>query len=361
MTSSSLDAQYVQAYFAPMMKKGTRHYIQNVDAEISLLQLGEKCLPLVVPKPGPNCYVCSPYDHYVRYASYELRHLKPFLIRWILHLILGCLGQFLKICRFNHVVYVNNWLLSTNLYPELKKEEILAANQILRERYPGRIIVYRSLNELTNQKLLQDLTACGGRKMAGRQVYITDPNEGSYQKKKAYKIDQSFFKKSKVETREATLDDVEAIKKCYDDLYISKYCPMNPQFSEEFFRNAIENKLFHFQIISEKQDVDAALGYFSRQQVMTTPIFGYNTSKPQDLGLYRMLSTLLMESSEKNGFVLNQSSGAAHFKSQRGAKPFVEYNVYFDEGVSWRQRISWSCLSLVLNSVGVALLRRLKL
>ena len=361
MSDSSEAAKYAKAYFAPMMKHGTAHYIQNVDAEISLLQMGEKYIPFVIPKFGSQCYVCSPYDHYIRYATYELRHLKPFWIRWIFHVVVAALGQLLKRCHFNDVVYVNNWLLSTNLYPKLSKEEILHANRILKQRYPRRMIVYRSLNEATNQQLLNDLLGCGGKKMAGRQVYMTDPKDGSYQKKKAYKIDQTFLKKSNLSIRGATPADAPAIKKCYDDLYLSRYSPLNPQFSEDFFRNAIENQLFQFQLFSEQNQIVAALGYFCREQVMTTPIFGYDTLRPQELGLYRLLSSLLMGISEKNGHVLHQSSGAAHFKSQRGASPYIEYNVYFDDGVLWRQRVSWWGLSWILNSVGVFLLRRLKL
>jgi hypothetical protein len=68
-----------------------------------------------------------------------------------------------------------------------------------------------------------------------------------------------------------------------------------------------------------------------------------------------------MKDSEDKNIILNQSSGASHFKSQRGALPFLEYNYYDNRHCSLKQRFSWKVLSLCLNSLGAYMLRKFKL
>ncbi|WP_374016341.1 hypothetical protein ABU162_18735 [Paenibacillus thiaminolyticus] len=68
---------------------------------------------------------------------------------------------------------------------------------------------------------------------------------------------------------------------------------------------------------------------FCRDGVMTTMLFGYDTALPQELGLYRMLSAALLELARENGDLLHESSGAAQFKRNRGARADIGYSAVF--------------------------------
>jgi len=51
-------------------------------------------------------------------------------------------------------VMVNNWLLSTNLYPPSSNETLEAISRFLIERFPKHAIVYRSVNPILNESML---------------------------------------------------------------------------------------------------------------------------------------------------------------------------------------------------------------
>jgi len=65
--------------------------------------------------------------------------------------------------------------------------------------------------------------------------------------------------------------------------------------------------------------------YFDAPGVMTTPILGYDLALPRPLGLYRLLSMIILERAQQRGLLLHASAGADEFKLLRGAVPALEY------------------------------------
>ncbi|MNC45382.1 hypothetical protein D3C75_943410 [compost metagenome] len=94
---------------------------------------------------------------------------------------------------------------------------------------------------------------------------------------------------------------------------------------------------------------------------MTAPLFGYDTSLPQSLGLYRMLSAVLIDLAGSRGQLLHESSGVGQFKRNRGAVAATELSAVFDQGTSRLNRCSWSFLGWLLRRVGIPLIQKLKL
>ncbi|MCZ4142852.1 GNAT family N-acetyltransferase, partial [Escherichia coli] len=92
-----------------------------------------------------NAYVCSPYTHYVRYAKQELSLLQRPLLEKGLSALLNLVGWGMRRSKFNKVVHVNNWLLSTNLFPAMTGEQAVAVMHAVRERFPDHAVVFRSL------------------------------------------------------------------------------------------------------------------------------------------------------------------------------------------------------------------------
>jgi hypothetical protein len=356
-------SSYLKGYFEPLILNGFPEYITNISATPFIIKCGDLLLPGVLPGDLKDCYVSSPYSQYITYAQAELREIDSASVRLVLKLFLKALGVIAKLCDINKVVYVNNWLLSTNLYPDIKTETLREIKEALESRYPDRVIIFRSLNEKCNEPLMRDLYGLGASRTLSRQVYISDPFKKDYLERKDFHKDKKFLVKTKFEVKKTGFNelDINQIKLLYDKLYIDKYFDLNPQFTYKFFENAVKNNLFNFQLLTSENKPKAVLGYFSRNYQMTTPIFGFETDAPAKEGLYRLISAILMQESEKHSLMLNQSSGASHFKSQRGASPYIEYNYYFVSHVGIKQKTIWRILSAMLNSIGIYTLKKMKL
>ncbi|WP_332310230.1 hypothetical protein [Paenibacillus sp. P22] len=74
-----------------------------------------------------------------------------------------------------------------------------------------------------------------------------------------------------------------------------------------------------------------------------------------------MLSAVLIRTAGSSGHLLHESSGAAQFKRNRGAVSDIEYSAVYDAHLPWHRRAGWSFLHLVLNRIGIPLLRKYKL
>ena len=107
--------------------------------------------------------------------------------------------------------------------------------------------------------------------------------------------------------------------------------------------------------------VDALMGYFTRNGVMTSPLFGYDTEKPQSTGLYRMIATLLALEAKDKQHLLNHSAGAGSFKKLRRAEEVIEYMAVYNKHLSFFRRIPWAILRRTMNSIGVPFMKHYQL
>ncbi|SDD23151.1 hypothetical protein SAMN02799630_02963 [Paenibacillus sp. UNCCL117] len=362
--------RYAQRYCQPMLERPIADYIANVDTSLRLLSVAGCMLPLTVNEEQyDSSYVCSPFTHYVTYAKEELgltgfRRLRP-----PLSALLDGIGAVLKWTAFNRVVQVNNWLLSTNLYPELPDRAWLSAVSLLQASFPGHALIFRSLSRRLNGALIDQLLQLGFRLVPSRQIYLLNPADDASTTSKArwlVKRDYALLGRHGYERlgpSELTTEDVPRLKELYHALYVQKYSACNPQLTERFFETALEQELLQFHALRSRQTgrIDAVLGYYRRCGVMTTPVFGYDTSQPQSLGLYRMLSAVLLDLARREGCLLHESSGAAQFKRNRGAVAEIEYSAVYDRHLPVRRRVGWAALRSVLNTLGVPLIRKYKL
>ena len=103
------------------------------------------------------------------------------------------------------------------------------------------------------------------------------------------------------------------------------------------------------------------VGYIFRNNVMTTPIIGYNTNLPQKLGLYRMLSAIVFREATNLCVDLNLSSGASNFKILRGGKPYIEYTAIYRKHLSKTRQAMILALRAALLKIGVPIMQKLQL
>jgi hypothetical protein len=314
-----------------------------------------------------NSYVCSPYSHYVTYAKEELVLIQQRWLKFALKMLIDCFGVLCKWCHINKTVHINNWLLSTNLYPALQPEQLAAILSFLRERFPQHTLILRSLNAYTNTPLLEAARQHGCRLVPSRQIYLVEPAKNDSITSKArwlLKRDRALVQKhgyNVVTTNELQEQDIPHIVEIYNMLYLQKYSLCNPMFTEEFIRLALQEQTLQLVALRKDGRVDAVLGYFCRNGAMTTPLFGYDTNLPLEIGLYRMLSALLFFIAQENGYVLHESSGAAQFKRNRGAMADIEYSAVYDQHLPWPRRLCWIVLARILDGVGVSLMKKFRL
>jgi len=360
------DGAYACSLLSPLIRHGTRRLIDNVDAEVRVLVAGDLVLPLVLGNPVSsvkNSYVCSPTTHYIDYAKREVEielYDQPFA-RALIPPMLDLLRPLLLWSKFEQVVFVNNWLLSTNLYPSMPHALMQTLRDLLVRSFPQHAIIFRSVNDQLNADLMDQLQALSFRKVFSRQVYILDPRDSQYKQKKSYQKDRSLARRSAYYWEEASQiqpADIPRIKALYDDLYLKKYSFYNPQFNRHFFAEALRAGWLTLRVLKRQGRIDGVLGFVERNGVMTTPLIGYDRAVDAAAGLYRLISLELVEQAAARGLILHQSSGAAAFKRHRGSTASMEYNLIYDRHLAPRYRLPWQLLEALSRAVIMPVMRR---
>jgi len=362
-------AKDAQQIWSKVMQKGARHYIRNVDCAVKLLSDKQAVyLPVVIPNPTyNNSYVCSPYGQYINYGYREVdielgeRPLAAQVSKGAIKLFEQCAPR----RYFDKVVFVNNWLLSTNLYTPISPLQTKAITDLLVEQFPERAIVFRSLGDVLNKQMQANLRSVGYESVLSRQIYLLDPKKELYKKRKAYKEDLRLKRKRSdyqwVAAKDCDASIWKVAKRFYDDLYINKYSAINPQFTNAFFRDSIQNGWLRYYFLQKEGKTHAFFGYLHRQGVMTTPVLGYDFSLPQKEGMYRLTSLRIFQEGIQRGFIVNNSSGASKFKKLRGSEPSYEYNMIYTKHLSKPRQFPWQLLQGLTKHIASPILEHYEL
>lgn len=346
----------VRRYCRPMMVEGVQKYFLNVKTELGILQAGDVVVPLTITAQNySNSYVCSPYTQYISYAREESQLVRNAAARQALRLALNPLGLFFRASGLNHMVSVNNWLLSTNLHPKGLAERVGEVTQFLREHFPDRAISFRSITEEQDPELYSSLQRAGYKLIPAREIYLTDASQDKAFRSRMFRSDLKILQDSDYEVltgEQLSARDADRMAELYSQLNIEKYSRCNPMYSARFFAHAIEQQLLNFRALRRNGRIDGILAYYSRDGVMTAPCFGYDTSLPQSLGLYRMISTLLLLEARKEGALLNHSGGAGSFKTLRRATPCMEYIAVYDQHLPPFRKVAWTLLHRTMTGPG---------
>ncbi|MEM6804698.1 MAG: hypothetical protein AAF696_25095 [Bacteroidota bacterium] len=365
-----IHGDYYQRLFSGMLKEGSSAYINNIDHTVKILTI-ENCLyPIVIgnrKKILAKSYVASLYSQYVSYGKreIELEFKSPFLRR-LGKGLLAFIARLFAFSTLDEVVFVNNWLLSTNLYPkEIPTHHLQILSAFLKEYYPHKAICFRSLNPFLNQKLINELEDLGYQSVFSRKVFINRTEQPrAHRNKRNFKHDLKLWKKLSQIYRWEKLEnptkvDLRCIRKLYGDLYIDKYAQLNPDFSLTFFEELIERKILNVHVLKDRDNIIAVVGYFLFEGVQTASVIGYDRTYPKEHGLYRLISLKIAELAEANKAILHASSGVSAFKASRGLQAHWEYNLIDWSGVAGRKKISWKALKYLANDITVPLMKKM--
>lgn len=332
--------------------------INNIETVYRTVDIGNTTLPMSINRTEyENSYVCSPYTAYISYAKDELGLLNNPLLEKLLGATMTLAGRFLKFGQINRTISVNNWLVSTNLLPKVNPYELQKTTQQLVREYPTHSLNIRSLNAEHNAELMQTLSDQGWLLIPARQVYLFDTHQ-TWWKRNHTKKDQSLLRKveaGKTPFKWLKSEALEAhhfteIQQCFHQLFIEKHSRYNPQFTEIFLKELHDNELVEFHSFTDETGrIVASIGLFTQQNTITTPIVGYDTSLPQELGLYRLLMAVLLRLTYERKQPMNLSSGAGNFKRARGGEPTLEYTAFYCHHLPWHRHIIHKFFSNLVN------------
>lgn len=355
------EGQFAKKMLLPMIKNGIEPYFENVKAKMNLILIDGLVLPITINDcEKDNSYVCSFYSYYIGYGLSSAEKIKNRYLRFLIKATIKSLGTFLKIGKIDKVVSVNNWPFSTNIYPSLSPEQVMAIRQLIEKKFSKHAIVFRSINALDQNSPINILKKDQFNLIATRQIFVTDPKKKEVFETRLFKSDLKFLQAASYTLSELSEIDVGLPKmlSLYNALYVDKYSAVNPRLTEKFLGLLIENKLFHFKTLEKDGKVDGIAGHYSMHGVMTSPFFGYDTSLPQEIGLYRLLSTALAIDAKNSGHLFHQSSGASFYKSIRKATPSMEYSAVYVNHLPLNRRFYWKTLKFMINSFGVAWMKK---
>lgn len=341
--------------------------ISNVETEYRILKVADGIyFPVTVNNTEwDSSFVCSPYTAYALYSKDELiQKINSKLIQYPLLLIIKLLGKWLRYGQINKNIHINNFLLSTNPYPEWSGLEIAEITNFIKKEYPNHAIIFRSLNQFQHQHLLNIFKKNNYMLIGSRQVYIYDLTQESWLKHKNNKHDLTLIKKQKLiyidhSEMEPFLEEALHL---YQMLYLEKYSKYNPQFTLKYFKTCYYDDIVYFQGYKNSENILKSFsGLFIIENTITSPLVGYDTAAPQKEGLYIHAAQLALLYKFKNNLLLNLSSGAPKFKRMRGGEPSIEYSAVYTKHLSRKRKFILIILQFISNKIGVPLMEKFEL
>ena len=350
---STLDGNYARDYLTPIFRSGAQASVANADALLGVVRSGDIVLPVTHSNyHHGQSYVVSPRAHYLDYAMEEASRLHSRTLR-LLGMGACCLAKLMVGTGLDSCVLVNNWLLSTNLYPAHIATHAVEILECLLHVFPTEPIIFRSVDCHANRQLFETLTRRGCRAVLARSIYYQNVNTPDFWRQRQVRVDQKRFRDSGYTLRQLSFPtDVQHLPRVlslYNQLYLEKYSSLNPHLTLDYLCNCLQHDLLSIHALEIEGRIDGVLGYYVRNGIMTQPLFGYDTRLPQALSLYAHLSTAVLWEARRRHLLINASAGASHFKRQRGGQQVLEFNLVFDAHLPASKRRSWWMLEKLLG------------
>ncbi|MCP4133225.1 MAG: GNAT family N-acetyltransferase [bacterium] len=355
---------YAENYLTPLIKNGIRPYIENIDAELFVLKVDDKILPLtLIDKQYKNALFASPYTHYLTFTLEELSEINNFFLETIFRFLILIMGPLFKACKFNKVIYVNNWLFSTTVYPGLSSHQVSGIRKFLVEKFPDHCIIFRTVDDILGDEFMNFFEKDNFKLVYSRPTYHLNPFVEKYRRSKNLRSDINKLKKtdySVITAKEMTEDDIPRLQELYQMLYVDKYSRYNPIYTEKFFQLALRGAGIELLGLKKDGRIDGFLGFYGNDKILTAPLLGYDMNLPRELNLYRILVASLFLRGQENGQIINFSAGVGRFKMLRGCENRMEYIAVYDKHLPRNRRIPWAILKF-LNRIVVPLMKELKM
>lgn len=337
--------------------------INNCNANWGCYHIDGVAIPYSIAlKRKDNCYAVSPMTLVSGYAEEELPKINSAGVRLACKLLINIVKPILYFAGLDQVQTLNNQCLSTNMYScEWANVDTVKLRCLALRKYPTLPVVLRSLNQHQYSGIIKRLESQQWHALTTRQVYVFDDWQlfhFSRDLKKDFKLLNDPCWQFKTLTTDS---DFQRAKALYDMLYLEKYSFNNIQFSSRYLKEASQNKLLNLVGLYYRGEMLAVLGIVEIDQDMTCPIFGYDTTKPQHLALYRRISAYTIHYAKVHQRCFNMSSGAPTFKRNRNGRPVIECSYVYIAHLPFYRRLIWRGLFWLTQHIYQPLLLRFKL
>lgn len=346
----------VDALWAPLVDHGSRWCAPNIHADARWLDVDGERWRLSFTQPASrNSYVVSATGQYLDYAREELHRLPAPFVRNASRVLLSVAAPMLR--ALDPVLILDALPLSTVLHPARSESQWARALRATRAAHPGYPILVRSLDNVTGDRTLTQLRSLGLSLMPSRLVFHQDPRTTDFWTARNLRKDTALMERAPLACRALAPTDAEQIAALYWMLYGQKHSRLNPQLSAAWMAHGMASHALRGEGIEYNGRLVAVYLSYGVEGVMTNPVFGYDTSLPRALGLYRRLSVMALRAARQQGMLLHASSGAPGFKATRGGIPAIEYLAVDLSGARHLQRLAWQGALRVAQSIGPQMLR----
>lgn len=341
----------------------TRH-IANAHSLTRLLALGDQRWPVTVEDGRyGDTYIASPHSAYVLYARDEIDIVGlTGLRRWGSQAAVRALDRWLRGLELNKTVHLDNWLLSTSLHGRWEGAGLERMRETVVDAYPDHLPVIRCLDPWSCPALLDKVRSDGWTLLPARQVWVTDDLEAKWRPRSHTKSDRRAMRRSGLEVEELESlgeADAERIAELYTQLYLGRYSTLNPAYSAAFVRMSCDAPVLRWRVArGEDGVIRACAGMRVAGDIVTVPLLGYDTTRPQAEALYRIASLLSLEWACERGYRHHGSSGAGTFKSKRGARGVIEYMAVHTSHLPRGRRLGIKAFAQTLESAFVPALQK---
>ena len=343
-------------WFAPVLADGSDACAENLITRMAFLRHQGIEIPLTHNVADwDNCWICSPFTHFITYAIEEIRRATGPATGKLIGSMLGLWGRRLRGQDFNRVVMVNNALFSTCPWPRFARASAAPLVGALRERFPGHARIFRSLNHRECPDFIDGLAEHGLILLPSRQVWWYNPDDPVVAGSRDFQADVRMLRRGDLEVvsgRTFVDADYHAAIRLYQQLYIDKYSAHNPRYTARWLKHLQESGILEMTALrAPGGDMVGVEGRVETHGVMTSPLVGYDTSLPAKLGLYRRLAAIPLVAARTRGIPLNLSAGVGKFKSLRGGEPVMEFLAVDVHGLPAARQRPWKILAAFANHV----------
>ncbi len=341
-------------FLVPLFQQGAGAFFSE-RTRFLLLELDGLLIPLSL-NDGEygNTGAFSPYARYIanqRTAIAANDAFGPMKGRLVSGVLQG-LGGVLRAARINKCIHVDNWPTLRNTTPLLSDDQVRRLTGFLTERFPGHALVFAALSPATHSPLLDTLVACGYSTLYMPYTRMALPHGEELGRK----VRENRRRDSKLlEGSGYQLVDGRDLPGCaprlaelYRMLNREKY-RTNPDVRPEYFEAALRGGPLRFRLLVKDGRVDVFYGFTVTGDVLWSPVAGYDLGVPQDVGLYRILNSLLLREAVDRGLALETGAGADEFKSLRGDRPLPRYCAVHTAHLPSYRQSGWRLLARFAN------------
>lgn len=358
----TLEARQAKGILVPMMENGVESYIENVRTNLYLVLLDSHIFPITVNETEyENSYVASNY-YFIQMLREEAERKGSFLYP-LKRFFIQSLGQIFKGMKINKMVMVNNWLLTSTIYPNLTEGQLLELTQFLTTHFSDHLIIFRNLEDKSHASMLSSLKELNYRSIMSRYIFIYDQNKKNDFSSKVNYHHRRDRRLIQAEGYQIILDKSENLKKIprliqlYRNIYHEKHTSYSPSYTNKYLQLAIEQGFLKIVTLKKEEEIDGVLGFFQRENAMLVPFFGYDTEKEVN-HLYRILTQMAIDEAESQHLLLNDGSGGEKAKLFRGLDPVREFVAVYDRHLPFYRRFFWSFSEKMVEKITAPLLAK---